>query len=153
MLRRSVGLWLALAGVLYAGVAAWRADPERPSSWVGLALGPLCLLVGFLLTAPPRRGVDSVRSEARAAARAAVSGATLALVAELAPAEPAFAVARMLGIGLAASASLVALVRASSLGGLAALPLRRAHLDAAVLAALLWIAAAGLRLARALAVP
>ncbi|MCC6521777.1 MAG: hypothetical protein IT373_03875 [Polyangiaceae bacterium] len=147
---RSLGLWIALGTVLYLGVAAYRVEPGRPLSLVALGLGPLAVLLGFALTAPPRTGLDGVRFEARGAARVTVLGAAVVLVASLAPETEAFVAARILGTGAACTAGLVAIVRTSSLGGMAAVPLRLHHLDAAVLAGLAWLVAAGLHVARAL---
>ena len=150
---RSIGLWLSLGGVLYLGAAGFRAAPARPFSWLGLAVGPLVVLVGFALAAPRRRGLDTAHTTARHAVRALVTGLAVAVVAELGPASGLYAVARVVGIGVACTASLVALTRAASLGGLAQLPLRWHHLDVAVVAGLLWGGAAGIGVARALEIP
>jgi hypothetical protein len=151
MFWRLRSLWGAAAVVLYVGAAAVRAQADVPRPWVGLAVGLGALLGGWRLCQPPVRGADRIDPVARSAARVVVTALAAVLVAILAPPSPSFLVARNLGTGVAAVASLVALVRVGSLGGIAARPTRGRQLDAAVAASLLWLAAVGLALGRALA--
>lgn len=145
---RSRGWWAATAVVLYIAAAALRADPRSPIAWLALGLGPLSLTIGWRLTAVPSRGIDTVAVEARRASRVVVAGTALALVAALLPSEASFIAAQRLGIALACVASLVALGRVTSLGGIAA---RRVRSDAPAYAVgLLWLAALALAFGRAI---
>ncbi len=144
---RTRGWWAATAVVLYIAAAALRVDPRSPTSWAALALGPLWLAVGWRLTAVPARGIDNVTVEARRAARVVVAGTALAAVTALLGAEPSFIAAQRLGIAAACVASLVALGRVTSLGGIAA---RQSVSDAPAYAVgLLWLGALALAFGRA----
>jgi hypothetical protein len=147
---RERSLWVAMAAVLYVAVAALRADPNAPIVWTSLVVGPLCLILGFRAVAPPAFGVDRIEPAARSAARVTVAGLAIALVADLAPSGPAFQAAKTFGVALACPASLVALVRVSSLGGIAASQRRVRH-EAAALSAAMWTAAVGLFTAQVMA--
>ena len=147
--RRS--FWVALAAVLYVGVAALRARPGALGGFLGLVLGPAVLVGGWRLVAQPVRGIDRIDSGARSAARVAIAAAAAVLVAWLAPTQASFVLVRHLGIGIACMASLVALVRVGSLGGIAERPGRGRQLDAAAFAGLLWTVAVGLAAARVVA--
>jgi hypothetical protein len=146
--RRS--LWAAAVAVLYLCSAALYAEPASRSAWLALLLEPLVLWLGFRWVDAPRRGADRIDAAARSAGRAAVSGVAIALSALLATADASFRLAETLGVALASVASLVALARVSSLGGVAARALRLRY-DAAVLAGLMWAIALGLATVRAVA--
>ncbi len=143
--------WVAVAAVLYVGVAALRAAPGASSSWAAVVLGLAVLSLGWRLAAPPVRGPDRIDPLARSAARVVATATAVALVAELGPEAPSFMAAPMLGLAMASVASLVALGRVASLGGIAARPTRGRQLDAAALAAVPWTVALGLAVARTVA--
>ena len=151
MLWRVRSLWGAAAVVLYVGAAALRAQADAPRAWAGLVMGAAALLVGWRLCQPPVHGPDRIDPVARSAARVVATAVAAVLVAQLAPPSASFLVARNLGTGVASVASLIALVRVGSLGGIAARPARGRQLDAAVFASLLWVGAVALGLGRALA--
>jgi hypothetical protein len=137
-----------MAGVLYVGAAALRLDPGSKGAWAALLVGPLLLVLGFRLAAPPARGVDRIEPAARGATRAVVGAAVFALAAWLAGDGASFVAARRFGVGVACVASLVALTHVSSLGGVAARKPRPRY-DAVVVSALLWLVAVSLAVARA----
>jgi len=137
-----------MMAVLYVGAAALRVDASSRLAWMALGLGALTLLVGWRLVARPARGVDSIAPAARSAGRVVVAGAVVVFVAALAPDGPAFVAVKRLGVAMACVASLVALVRVSSLGGIAAR--RRApSYRAPIASGLLWTVAVALAAARA----
>lgn len=139
---RSRSLWAAIAANLYVGAAALRVAPHARSVWVGMVAGPLVLVLGWILTEPPSRGVDRIMPGARTAARWTVAGVGLVIVAVLSPEQAPFVAAERVGMGVAAVGSLVALARIGSLGGVAAKRIRERY-QAAVACALLWLVAAG----------
>jgi GAF domain-containing protein len=140
--RRS--LWVAAAAVLYVCAAALQEHPESPAAWLALVLGPLLLVIGFSAIEAPGGRVDHIDANARSAARVTIAGMSIAVTAALGV---GLQLAEALGVALASVSSLVALVRVSSLGGVAARPSRYRY-DAAVLAGLLWVAALALSAAR-----
>lgn len=129
-----------MAAVLYLAAAHLRAAPGATTTWLALLLGPLVLLVGWRATAAPSHGVDRIVAAARSAARLTVAGCSIVVVAELGPRTATFMVALVFGAALASVGSLLALVRVSSLGGIAARAVRSRY-DAALLSALVWGAA------------
>jgi len=139
-----------MAAVLYVGVAAVRAAPGEPLVLGSLIVGPLLLILGFRAVAPPAHGVDRIDPAARRAARVTVGGFAIAFVAELAPIGPAFLAAKGVGVALACTSSLVALVRVTSLGGIAASS-RQLRYEAASFSLVLWAAAVGLTVVRLMA--
>ena len=137
---RTRTLWLAMLAVLYLAAAGLRVESSSRLAWLALGLGPLVLLFGWRLAAPPARGADRTEPAARSAARLVATGVALGLVAELAPPGDAFVAAQRLGVGLACVGSLLALARVTSLGGVAERKLRPRY-EAAVVAGSLWAAA------------
>ncbi|MBW2525245.1 MAG: hypothetical protein JRI23_13760 [Deltaproteobacteria bacterium] len=151
MWRRRRSFWIALAVVLYVGVAALRVRPQAWQAWLALALGPVILVLGWQRASSPVRGPDRIDPVARSAARVVVAAAAAVMVATVAPASPSFVTMSLLGIGVACMASLVALTRVGSLGGVAARPGRGRQLDAAAFSSVLWTVAVGLAATRAVA--
>ncbi len=151
MYLRRRSFWVAVAAVLYVAVAALRAGPEQPQTWVGVGVGLVLLLAGWQLVAVPLRRPDQIAPSARSAARVTVTGVAIVAVAQLAPVSPGFVAARCFGLAIASVASLVALARITSLGGIATRDNLSRRFDAAVFASLLWTIALGLAVARIVA--
>ena len=80
MVWRLRSFWVAAALVLYLCAAVSRAASDPHRGWIVLVLGPLVLLTGYQLAAPPRVGVDRIDAHARSAARLVASGAAVVLV-------------------------------------------------------------------------
>jgi hypothetical protein len=159
MFWRVRSFWVAAGAVAYVAFAALQASqaagssaapPARVLAWLGLVGLPAALAAGWALTAPPTRGEDRVEPGARAAARACVAGAAILVAARSGPPGDAFIALGNLGAAIACVASLFALARIGSLGGLAEAPPSTRRLDAAAFAALPWTIAIALPAARAL---
>lgn len=151
MVWRLRSWWAALAVVAYVGAAAVRAAPQSRLIWVAVAVSPLLLWLGWRMLAPPPHGADRISGVARAGGRLAATGAPIVLVAELGPKTASFEAAQVAGLACASVGSLLALMRVSSLGGIAARPVRP-RLDALILCALTWAAVLMVLLARIVAI-
>lgn len=135
--------WSALVTIVYVAAAALRFDAQRTSSGLGAVLALGWLIGGFLLVRAPRVGRSRITDEGRQAARWAVAGAGVAIVAALAPSAPTFVAFEQVGIGSSVVGSLLALGRLASPESVVARAPTRGRDDAAVAAGLLWVAAAG----------
>jgi hypothetical protein len=145
---RGRSFWLALVLVLYLCAAHLRVAPRSPYAWAGVVLGTLVLWFGWQRASSPPLGADWIDPRARSAGKLVALGAALAAVVELAPASAGFAIARVLGIGLAATGATVALSRIASLGAARGTP--QPSWDAPVATALLWLVSLGLSIAEEL---
>jgi hypothetical protein len=160
MFWRVRSFWVAAGAVAYVAFAALEAwhdparaggePPARALAWLVLLGVPAALAASFALLAPPTRGEDRIDPSARGAARACAAGVAIFVAARSGPPGDAFTALANLGAGIASVASLVALARIASLGGLAVAPPSTRRLDAVAFAALPWTIAVALPAARAL---
>jgi hypothetical protein len=160
MFWRTRSFWLAAGAVAYVAFAALQsleaglASPPplaRALALLALLGLPVLLALIWSITAPPTRGEDRVDPGARHAARAAATGIAMLLAARTGVGGPAFLALASAGTGLCSIASLVALARITSFGGLMTPPPSARRLEAAAVGALLWTVAVALPAARALA--
>lgn len=140
--------WSAMVAIVYVAAAALRLDMQRSSSVLGGVLAVTWLLGGFMLVRAPRVGRSRITPEGRQAARWAVAGAGIAIVAALAPDRPTFAAFEQVGIGLCVVGSLLALGRLASPESVVARTPTRGRDEAALAAGLLWLLAAGASVAQ-----
>src|SRR4051812_44262775 len=138
MFARWKSLWIALGAVAYVAFAAVRsAEPPGGSRLFAvsspfpalLLLLPLALCFVWVLTAPPSRGEDRIDAGARSAARACATGAAIVLAARAGSESAGLLALENAGAALASTASLVALARIGSLGGLVPPPPAARRLD------------------------
>jgi hypothetical protein len=148
---RARSLWVAMAAVAYVAFAAMHATEGGAVGAALLVVLPLALAWGFRATAPPVHGEDRLDDAARAGARAAFTGAAIAIAAGAGTGSSAFVAAENFGVGLASTGALVAFARIASSGGLVSPAADARRLDAAAAVALLFAIAVALPLARAFA--
>ncbi len=138
MFLRERSYWATVALASYAGATASAAATagERGVALAALGLAPAVIAVGWTATAPPAGATDRVEPGARAAARTALLGAVLIVTSETS--RRGTTVFTHLGAALASVAGVVAIARASSLGGMLEPPGFARKLDAAAITAFAW---------------
>ena len=139
MFARTRSLWITSATLAYIALAAAQSSATPWWTWLALPLLPILWIEVWRRTRAPRRGEDRVDPSARAAFRAVVWGSLMWVAARLGPAgSVSFDAVANLGTGVASVASLVALARIRSPGGLLAAPAATRSLDAAAFSGLIW---------------
>ncbi len=145
MFAKTRSLWVSTAMLAYLAFAVAQARESAWWLWFAVILLPLVWIEVWRRTRPPKRGEDGVSQTARAAFRATVWGSLIWLSARSGTSGAVMLdAAANLGTGVAAVASLVALARLRSPGGLLAPPRAAVSLDAAAFAGIVWGAASSL---------
>ncbi len=145
---RERSFWLASAAVAYVAFAALRGGPG-PLSVIALIGLFVALGIVWSRTAHDKDLRDD--DGARSAARVAATGVAMLAASRVGAPSAGLTALGNMGAGLASIASLVAIARLPSMGGLATPPHDAGRLDAAAFASLLWTIAAALPAARAIA--
>lgn len=146
---RERSFWLASAAVAYVAFAALRGGSGPLSA---IALVGLFVALGIVWSRTAHD--EDLRSDddgALSAARVAATGAAMLAASRVGAASAGLIALGNVGAGLASIASLVAIARLRSMGGIATPPHDAGRLDAAAFASLLWTVAAALPAARAIA--
>lgn len=136
---RSRSLLLAILGVEYVAFAALRETSGSVTAWPALVLLPLGLMLVWIGTGGPKRGVDQVDRSAKRGARIGATGAGLIVSAWTGPPDNALLeTAANLGTAMSTLAALVALARIAPLSGLLQPPPATRRMDAVALCSLFW---------------